>query len=153
MADIAALTDVFYIGGTKNGALFGEAVVILNPVLDEDFRYMIKQRGGMLAKGWLLGIQFETMFTDGLFYEMASHATAMADKLRKGLEEKGVSFYSQSVSNQLFPIFSDETIARLSKDFSFNIQARMDESHQAIRLVTSWATKEEAVDAILAALD
>ena len=153
MADIAALTDVFYIGGTKNGALFGEAVVILNPVLDEDFRYMIKQRGGMLAKGWLLGIQFETLFTDGLFYEMASHATAMADKLRKGLEEKGVSFYSQSVSNQLFPIFSDETIARLSKDFSFNIQARMDESHQAIRLVTSWATKEEAVDAILAALD
>ena len=153
MADIAALTDVFYIGGTKNGALFGEAVVILNPVLDEDFRYMIKQRGGMLAKGWLLGIQFETLFTDGLFYEMASHATAMADKLRKGLEEKGVSFYSQSVSNQLFPIFSDETIARLSKDFSFNIQARMDESHQAIRLVTSWDTKEEAVDAILAALD
>ena len=107
----------------------------------------------MLAKGWLLGIQFETLFTDGLFYEMASHATAMADKLRKGLEKKGVSFYSRSVSNQLFPIFSDETIARLSKDFSFNIQARMDESHQAIRLVTSWATKEEAVDAILAALD
>ena len=110
LADIAALTDVFYIGGTKNGALFGEAVVILNPQIDQDFRYMIKQRGGMLAKGWLLGIQFETLFTDGLFYEMAGHASRLADRLRAGLEERGFSFYSRSVSNQLFPIFSDELI-------------------------------------------
>ena len=153
LADIAALTDVFYIGGTKNGALFGEAVVILNPQIDQDFRYMIKQRGGMLAKGWLLGIQFETLFTDGLFYEMAGHASRLSDRLRAGLEARGFSFYSRSVSNQLFPIFSDELIEKLSADFSFNIQARIDGSHQAIRLVTSWATREEAVDALLKALD
>lgn len=153
LADIAALTDVFYIGGTKNGALFGEAVVILNPQIDQDFRHMIKQRGGMLAKGWLLGIQFETLFTDGLFYEMAGHASRLADRLRAGLEERGFSFYSRSVSNQLFPIFSDELIEKLSADFSFNIQARIDGSHQAIRLVTSWATRAEAVDALLKALD
>ena len=153
LADIAALTDVFYIGGTKNGALFGEAVVILNPQIDQDFRHMIKQRGGMLAKGWLLGIQFETLFTDGLFYEMAGHASCLAGRLRAGLEERGFSFYSRSVSNQLFPIFSDELIEKLSADFSFNIQARIDGSHQAIRLVTSWATREEAVDALLKALD
>lgn len=153
LADIAALTDVFYIGGTKNGALFGETVVILNPQIDQDFRHMIKQRGGMLAKGWLLGIQFETLFTDGLFYEMAGHASRLADRLRAGLEERGFSFYSRSVSNQLFPIFSDELIEKLSADFSFNIQARIDDSHQAIRLVTSWATREEAVDALLKALD
>ena len=127
--------------------------MILNPQIDQDFRYMIKQRGGMLAKGWLLGIQFETLFTDGLFYEMAGHASRLADRLRAGLEARGFSFYSRSVSNQLFPIFSDELIEKLSADFSFNIQARIDDSHQAIRLVTSWATRAEAVDALLRALD
>ena len=137
----------------QDGALFGEAVVILNPQIDQDFRYMIKQRGGMLAKGWLLGIQFETLFTDGLFYEMAGHASRLADRLRAGLEERGFSFYSRSVSNQLFPIFSDELIEKLSATSPSNIQARIDDSHQAIRLVTSWATRAEAVDALLRALD
>lgn len=152
MADIAALTDVFYIGGTKNGALFGEAVVILNPAIDENFRFSIKQRGGMLAKGWLLGIQFETLFTGGLFYEMASHASRLADTLREGIRKAGYPFYSDSVSNQVFPIFPDELIETLSRDFSFNIQEKVDDSHHAIRLVTSWATKEEAVTAFLEAL-
>lgn len=149
IADIAALTDVFYIGGTKNGALMGEAVVILNPDLDREFRFMIKQRGAMLAKGWLLGIQFETLFSDGLFYEMASHANRMADILRKGLEAEGYSFLSQSMSNQLFPIFPDSVIEQLSQNFSFNIQEKVGDSSHAIRLVTSWATPEEAVHSFL----
>ncbi len=152
IADIAALTDVFYIGGTKNGALMGEAVVILNPDLDREFRFMIKQRGAMLAKGWLLGIQFETLFSDGLFYEMASHANRMADILRTGLEECGYSFFADSRSNQLFPILPDTLIEKLSEDFSFIIQDRVDESSHAVRLVTSWATPEEAVHAFLDAL-
>lgn len=152
IADIAALTDVFYIGGTKNGALMGEAVVILNPDLDREFRFMIKQRGAMLAKGWLLGIQFETLFSDGLFYEMASHANRMADILRTGLEECGYSFLADSRSNQLFPILPDTLIEKLSEDFSFIIQDRVDESSHAVRLVTSWATPEEAVHAFLDAL-
>ncbi len=152
IADIAALTDVFYIGGTKNGALFGEAVVILNPAIDREFRFIIKQRGAMLAKGWLLGIQFETLFKDGLFYEMAAHANHMADILRKGLEEEGFSFLSQSMSNQLFPIFPDALIDRLSQDFSFNIQEKIGDSSHAVRLVTSWATPEEAVRSFLETL-
>lgn len=144
-ADIARLTDVFYFGGTKNGALFGEALVILNPDLKPDFRFLIKQHGAMLAKGWLLGIQFETLFTDGLYYELASHANAMAALLKQGIEDLGYSFTSDSYSNQLFPVFPDSVIAELAKDFLFSANGRMDETHSSIRLVTSWATKETAV--------
>lgn len=152
MADIAALTDVFYIGGTKNGALFGEALIILNPDLKQDFRYMIKQRGAMLAKGWLLGIQFEELFQNNLFYDMANHANEMASILREGIGECGYPFYSESVSNQLFPIFPDKIIARLRQDFQFLDQARVDDVHTAVRLVTSWATTEAAVKAFVAVL-
>ena len=144
-ADIARLTDVFYFGGTKNGALFGEALVILNPDLKPDFRFLIKQHGAMLAKGWLLGIQFETLFTDGLYYELASHANAMAAILKQGIKDLGYSFTSDSYSNQLFPVFPDSVIAELAKDFLFSANGRMDETHSSIRLVTSWATKETAV--------
>lgn len=152
MADIANLTDVFYIGGTKNGALFGEALVILNEDLKPDFRFMIKQRGAMLAKGWLLGIQFEELFQNNLFYDMASHANAMAAKLKKALTDKGYRFAYDSCTNQLFPIFPDEMIARLAKDFTFNMDKRIDESHSSIRLVTSWATTEEGVQKFIEAL-
>lgn len=143
LKDIAALTDVFYIGGTKAGALFGEALVICCPDLKPDFRFMIKQRGAMMAKGWLLGIQFEELFQNNLFYEMASHSNEMASILRKGIESCGFSFYSDSWTNQLFPIFPDEIIEKLSKEFLFSIQERIDSRRQAVRLVTSWATKEE----------
>lgn len=143
LAQIASLTDVFYIGGTKNGALFGEALVILNPVLKEDFRFSIKQRGAMFAKGFLLGIQFETLFTDNLFYDLASHANKMATILYQGITECGYPLDSDSVTNQLFPVFPDSLIEKLSEEFLFSVQKKTDDTHSVIRLVTSWATKEE----------
>ena len=146
LADIAALTDVFYIGGTKNGALFGEALVILRDELKPDFRFMIKQKGAMLAKGWLLGIQFEEMFQNRLFFDMASHANAMAGKLRTALTDLGYTFAYDSQTNQLFPVFSNERIEELAKEFTFNIDKKIDETHSCIRLVTSWATREEGVE-------
>ncbi|MGN0507395.1 MAG: threonine aldolase family protein [Lachnospiraceae bacterium] len=150
--EIAKLTDAFYIGGTKNGALFGEAVVLLRPELDEDFRYLIKQHGGMLAKGRLLGIQFERLFRDDLYFRAAAHANRMAMRLKRGLTECGVSFLTDSVTNQQFPIFSEFEIAELSKEFLFERSDRIDEEHQAIRFCTSFATKEEAVDCLIEAV-
>lgn len=149
LADIAALTDLFYIGGTKNGALFGEALIILHPDLKPDFRFLIKQRGAMLAKGWLLGIQFEELFQNNLFYEMADHANEMADRLRKGIESCGYPFRWQSTTNQLFPILPNQVMDRLSKDFLFSAQEITDAQHTCIRLVTSWATRPEAVETFL----
>jgi len=146
LADIARLTDVFYIGGTKNGALFGEALVIPCHGLKPDFRFMVKQRGALLAKGWLLGIQFEELFQNNLFYEMASHANAMAQKLRTALTGLGVSFAYDSQTNQLFPVFSNDIIEELAKDFTFNMDKKIDETRSSIRLVTSWATTEEGVE-------
>ena len=152
LADIAKLTDVFYIGGTKNGALFGEALVILNDDLKPDFRFMIKQRGAMLAKGWLLGIQFEELFQNNLFYDMAAHSNHMAAKIKKALTDKGYAFASDSCTNQLFPILTNDKIAELEKNFSFNIDRKIDETHTSIRFVTSWATTEESVEALIQAL-
>lgn len=146
LADIAGLTDVFYIGGTKNGALFGEALIILRDELKPDFRFMIKQKGAMLAKGWLLGIQFEEMFQNNLFFDMAAHANAMAGKLRAALTDLGYAFAYDSQTNQLFPVFSNEMIQELAKEFTFNMDKKIDENHSSIRLVTSWATKEEGVE-------
>lgn len=143
MADIARLTDLFYIGGTKNGAMFGEALVIQNPALKEDFRYQIKQRGAMFAKGFLLGIQFEELFADGLFYRLAAHANETAAILREGIASCGYPFDSDSVSNQLFPILPDAILPALAKEFLFSAQKKTDETHTVIRLVTSWATDPE----------
>lgn len=153
LADIARLTDIFYIGGTKNGALFGEALVIRREELKPDFRFMIKQRGAMLAKGWLLGIQFEELFQNNLFYEMASHANAMAGKLRAALTGMGYSFAYDSHTNQLFPVFSNDLIEKLAKNFTFNMDKKIDETHSSIRLVTSWATAEEGVDELIRFLE
>ncbi|MEG0805087.1 MAG: low specificity L-threonine aldolase [Lachnospiraceae bacterium] len=149
LADITNLCDVFYIGGTKVGALFGEAVIITNPELKKDFRYIMKQNGGMLAKGRLLGIQFSTLFTDDLYFKIARHGIDMANKLRTELEKMGISFYVESKTNQLFPILPDVVLSQLSKEFDFSYQARVDETHSAIRFCTSWATKEENVDLLL----
>lgn len=153
LADIARLVDLFYIGGTKNGALFGEALVICHPDLKPDFRYIIKQRGAMLAKGWLLGIQFEELFQNNLFYDMASHANEMAEQLRRGLIECGYSFHWNSTTNQLFPVLPNQVMNKLAEDFLFSEQAVIDENHTCIRLVTSWATRQEGVDAFLTALN
>jgi threonine aldolase len=150
--DLPRLCDAFYIGGTKNGALFGEAMVIVNDQLKGHFRTSIKQKGGMLAKGRLLGVQFSQLFTDGLWFQLAQHANAQAAALQQGLIEKGVPLMVVSPTNQIFPIFSDTEIERLSKDFAFEIWGRQDESHSIIRLVTSWATQPETVKAFLQAI-
>lgn len=152
LPDIARLCDVFYIGGTKVGALFGEAVVIGNPVLAQDFRYLIKQHGGMLAKGRLLGVQFDALMTDGLYFEIAAHADRLADKLRKTFCRLNVPFLVPGITNQLFPILPDAVLAKLSEKYVFCEQERVDETHRAVRFCTSWATKEEAVDALCADL-
>ena len=152
MADIAKFCDVFYIGGTKVGALFGESVVIGNPVLAEDFRYMIKQHGGMLAKGRLLGLQFDALFTDDLYFNIAKHANILADKLRQTLDSLGYPLLIPGTTNQVFPILPDSLLERLSEEFSFTEQQRVDDSHRAVRFCTSWATTEENVDLLCAAL-
>ncbi len=153
MADIARLCDVFYIGGTKVGALFGEAIVISNDALKKDFRYYMKQRGGMLAKGRLLGIQFDTLFTDELYLRISEHAIQMAEELREALNQKGFPFLVQSHTNQLFPIMDDAQISRLSERFSFSYERRMDETHSAIRFCTSWATRPEDVRELIEAIN
>lgn len=152
ISDIAKICDVFYIGGTKVGALFGEAVVIMNPQLKPDFRYCIKQKGGMLAKGRLLGIQFLELFRDGLYFEIAKHAIDMAMILKEGLKEKGYSFFMDSVTNQQFIMIEDEKLEKIREKYGVTYQQRYDETHSVIRLCTSWATTEENVRSLLADL-
>lgn len=152
LADIASLADVFYLGGTKQGALFGEAVVMVNDALKKDFRYNIKQNGGMLAKGRLLGIQFLTLFEDGLYFELSQHAVSLAMKIRDAFRAKGFAFLVDSPTNQQFPILDNETMERLSNDFRFSVWQKMDAGHTAVRFCTSWATRPEAVDALISAL-
>lgn len=149
LPDIAENTDVFYIGGTKVGALFGEAVVITNPELKVDFRYNIKQHGGMLAKGRLLGIQFATLFQENRYFEISAHAARLAEKLKDELTDLGIRFYVDSPSNQQFPILPDDVLAGLSEKYAFEFQAKVDETHSAVRFCTCWATKEENVDALI----
>lgn len=148
LADIARLCDVFYIGGTKVGALFGEAVVISSPMLKEDFRYLIKQHGGMLAKGRLLGIQFDTLMRDDLYLSIAARADALADQIRDTLLSLHCPFLVPAVTNQLFPILPDSVLDILSRKYVFSEERRMDESHRAVRFCTSWATREENVAAL-----
>lgn len=152
LEDLAKLCDVFYIGGTKVGALFGEAVVIVNDRLKRDFRYNIKQHGGMLAKGRLLGIQFLTLFEDNLYFEISAHAIELARKLKRGLSELGIPFYMESPTNQQFVILPDTVCQELAKSFAYEYQERMDESHSAVRFCTCWATSEEQVQALLTEL-
>ncbi|MBQ6448090.1 aminotransferase class I/II-fold pyridoxal phosphate-dependent enzyme [Cytobacillus oceanisediminis] len=149
LSDFPKLLDAFYIGGTKNGALMGEALVIKNDSLKADFRYHIKQKGAMLAKGRLLGIQFYELFKDDLFFELAEYANKMAERLNRALAEKGYRFLTPSSTNQVFPIFSNEKITMLQKNYQFNIWEKIDKDHSAIRLVTSWATKEAEVEAFI----
>lgn len=152
LEDIASFCDAFYIGGTKNGALFGEALVILRPDLNPNFRYMIKQRGGLSSKGFLTGIQFETLFKNDLYLELAKHANDMAQKLRDGLIKNGVKFLNESTTNQIFPIFSNDKIAELSQNFQFLTMGKIDSNTSFVRLVCSWATPEEAVDEFIKAI-
>ena len=145
LADISRLVDAFYIGGTKNGALLGEALVICNDSLKSDYRFFIKQRGAMLAKGRILGIQFLALFTDDLYFKLARHANNMASLLRQGFREAGHAFLCESPSNQIFPILPNRLIQRLLENFDFYIWKKVDSGHAAIRLVTSWATERETI--------
>lgn len=152
LPDLANYTDAFYIGGTKNGALFGEALVIVNPILQEDFRYMIKRQGGMLAKGRLLGLQFLTLFSDDLFFKAARHANQAAARIRNAFIEKQVPFLAQSPTNQLFPIVTKEQREQLANQFIFEKTKDLEDGRIAIRFVTSFATKEEDVEALVQAI-
>ena len=146
---LASHCDVFTIGGTKVGALFGEAIVIRNEALKKDFRYIIKQKGGMLAKGRLLGIQFECLFEDNLYAELSSHAIDLAMQVKKGLTDLGIEFLIDSPTNQQFPILPNELIASLKDRYSFSQWKLMDNGKTTVRICTSWATRPEAVTGLL----
>jgi threonine aldolase len=153
LADIASLVDIFWIGGTKVGALLGEAIVVCNSSLKEDFAIHLKQRGGMLAKGRLLGIQFQELFGDGnLFSSMARHANAMAAELAAGIVSKGYGLAAETETNQVFPALPNSVIAALQKHFSFYVWGKSQDDHSVIRLVTSWATEQYQIDAFLSRL-
>lgn len=149
LEDVANYTDVFYIGGTKVGALFGEAVVITKPALKKDFRYLIKQHGGMLAKGRLLGIQFDVLFTDGLYFEIAKYADDLAMQLKEAFVKKGYALHYDSYTNQQFPILPNEHVEKLKEKYVFSFWEKADESHSVVRFCTSWATKAENVEELI----
>ena len=148
LPDLASLTDAFYIGGTKNGALFGEALVMNAP--NDHFRWHMKQRGAMLAKGRLLGVQFQALLEDGVYFEIARHANEMAYRLRDGIAALGYSFPVPSPSNQQFPVLPNTVVEQLkAKGYEFEIDHAEDDAHTCVRFVTSWATPENAIDAFL----
>ena len=149
LPQLAKWADVFYIGGTKVGALFGEAVVITNESLKRDFRYSIKRHGGMLAKGRLLGIQFATLFTDGLYMQIAQQAIDEAMRIKTALQDKGIAFLIDSPTNQQFPIFCNAQLEELNKTYLFSVWQQIDDTHTAVRICTSWATKHENVDRLI----
>ncbi|HZV21547.1 MAG TPA: aminotransferase class I/II-fold pyridoxal phosphate-dependent enzyme [Hyphomicrobiales bacterium] len=151
-ADLPALCDVFYIGATKNGGLFGEAIVIVNERLKQDFRYHLKQRGALLAKGRAIAAQFIALFANGLYLKNAEHANEMASKLAAGIEACGYGFLTNCVTNQIFPVFPNRVVEALRKDYGFHSWLSVGQERTAVRLVTSWATEEAAVDDFLADL-
>ena len=152
LPDLARLCDVFYLGGTKAGLLFGEAVVITNPSLDQDFRCLIKQRGGMLAKGRLLGVQFEAFLEGGLFLEIGRKEAAQAMRLREAFLSKGFPLFVDSTTNQQFPILPNGAVEALERDYSFEAWEKVDEGHTAVRFCTSWSTSGSDVDALIASI-
>ncbi|MCL2365736.1 MAG: aminotransferase class V-fold PLP-dependent enzyme [Oscillospiraceae bacterium] len=147
-SDIAGLVDAFYIGGTKNGALFGEAIVICNDHLKADFRFLIKHRGAMLAKGAAVGLQFEALLKDGLYDKLAHHAHEMAGKFATGIQDAGYELLFPQETNLFFPIFPKDLIQKLRQSYAFHDWKDMGDM-AAVRLVTSWATPESAINAFL----
>lgn len=153
LPDIAKLVDAFYIGGTKNGALLGEVIIICNDNLKKDFRYNLKQKGGLLAKSRILGIQFRELFTNNLFFELGKYANVMTIQLSNGIINLGYDFLTQPVSNQIFPIFPNDLIDKLSEKYEFYIWQKVDDKKSAIRLVTSWATQKESIESFIIDLE
>ena len=152
LPELARLCDVFYIGGTKVGALFGEAVVIMNEALKKDFRFIMKQRGGRLAKGRLLGIQFDALFTDDLYLTISRHAIDMAYQIREIFVSAGYPLLFDSPTNQQYPIMPDDELAEIGKNFGYEYWERTDPTHSGVRFCASWATTQEHVDALRAAV-
>ena len=153
LQDIARLCDVFYIGGTKVGALCGEAVVFTKQNRPPHFINSIKKRGALLAKGRLLGLQFDTLFTDNLYFEISRHAIEMAEELKKILEGRQIEFYLKSPTNQQFVILENDRIEKLKKEVMFSFWEKYDGDHTVIRFVTSWATAREDLAALDRALE
>jgi len=149
LKDIAELTDVFYIGGTKVGALFGEAVVFTKNNMPYKFNTRVKQHGAMVAKGRLIGLQFDTLFTDDLYFKISKNAIDTAARLKEGLKEKGYEFFINSPTNQIFVKVTNEKKKELEQKVVFSFWANLDENHTAIRFVTSWGTKMEDVEALI----
>ena len=152
LPDIARLTDAFYIGGNKVGALFGEALVFTKNNMPKHFVTHVKRHGALMAKGRVLGLQFDTLFTDGLYFEIGRHAMAQADKLRAAFEEKGYEFYAKSPTNQIFIVLSDEKKAELEKNVAFSFWEKLDDERTVVRFVTDWATTDEDVEELIALL-
>ena len=150
--DIARLCDVFYIGGTKVGALFGEAVVISSPALQRDFRYCIKRHGGMLAKGRLLGLQFEALFEDGLYLQLGRHGVEQALRIREACLRRGLPLHFASRTNQQFPVLTRAQRERLEEKYAFTFWEQLDDDRAVVRFCASWATDPAAVDALTADL-
>jgi len=149
LPDIASLADVFWIGGTKAGALAAEAIVLVNPELTHDFAFHVKQRGAMLAKGRFLGLQFRALFTDGLLEKNSQHANDMAARLSKSITDNGYALAAPTDSNQVFPVLPNSVIENLSESFSFHPWQQRDDDMSVIRLVTSWATPEAQIQALI----
>ncbi|WP_332454216.1 threonine aldolase family protein [Chryseobacterium aquaticum] len=153
LEDIAKLTDVFYLGGTKNGAIIGEAIIINNTSLQQDFAFNIKQKGALLAKGRLLGVQFLELMKNDLYFDLAKHANQQAMKIKNALLEKGTVFLSDTYTNQIFPVLSHDIIEILSEKFEFYVWKNINEKSSAIRLITSWNTNDEAIQDFIRIID
>ncbi len=152
LADLAELCDAFYIGGTKCGALFGEALVLTRPALKEHFRAYMKQNGALLAKGWLLGLQFYTLFKDGLYFEIGKNAIAYAKEIKAAFMAKGIPLYIDSPTNQQFFMLEHTQLAILAENFTFEDNGKVDDTHTCVRFCTSWSTTRAEVDALLTAI-
>lgn len=153
IGDIARLTDVFYIGGTKVGALCGEAVVFMRGCRPAHFMTSVKKRGALLAKGRLIGIQFDALFTDGLYFKISAHAMEMARRLKQAFRTRGIEFYIDSPTNQQFVILENSRMERLAKKVAFSFWEKADESHTVVRFVSSWSTTKRDIAELEAALD
>ena len=149
LEDIARLTDAFYIGGNKVGALFGEALVFTKNNMPRHFTTHLKRHGALMAKGRVLGLQFDTLFTDGLYFEIGRHAMAQAEKLRAAFAEKGYTFYANSPTNQMFILLDDNKKAELERHVAFSFWEKPNDEHTVVRFVTDWATTDEDVEALI----
>ncbi len=153
LADITRLTDAFYLGGTKCGALFGEAIVITDNQMKRGFRSIMKMNGALLAKGWLLGLQYKTLFEDGLYFEITQKAVDYAKPIEAAFKAKGVEAAFDGNTNQLFYIPSEAQIEELKKGFVFEVMDKVDDEHRMIRICTSWSTTYEEVEALVGAIN